>query len=142
MLFFFALQISIIGAKIGNMNPIVISAFQMFSGGLLTLLLNITYENFSIVTTKLTGVQIMAVGFLIIFNTLIAYLVQTTAPKYIESTTISLILSTEILFGAITSVILLGDIMTIKTVLGGLLIFASVVISETELKFLTKNREC
>jgi len=137
--FFFALQISIIGARIGKMNPVVINAFQMFSGGLLTLLLNITYENFSIVTTRLTTVQVVAVGFLIIFNTLIAYLVQTTAQKYVESSTASLILSTEILFGAITSVILLGDPVTMKTVMGGLLIFASVVIAETELKFFNKK---
>jgi len=102
-------------------------------------LLNITYENFSIVTTRLTTVQVVAVGFLIIFNTLIAYLVQTTAQKYVESSTASLILSTEILFGAITSVILLGDPVTMKTVMGGLLIFASVVIAETELKFFNKK---
>lgn len=136
---FFALQIAVIGAFIKDKDPIVINAFQMLSGGLLTLVLNIIFENFSIVTTRMNGVQISAIGFLIICNTLIAYLVQTISQKYVPSSTASLILSTEILFGAITSIIFMGDPITLKIAFGGLLIFASVIISETELKFLRKK---
>ena len=130
-----------IGAFIKDKNPIVINAFQMLSGGLLTLVLNIIFENFSIVTTRMNGVQILAIGFLIICNTLIAYLVQTISQKYVPSSTASLILSTEILFGAITSIIFMGDAITLKIAFGGLLIFASVIIAETELKFLKNNKE-
>lgn len=138
---FFALQIGVIGANLRgkSLNPITINAFQMFSGGLLTLVLNIVYEDFSIIKTRMNGVQIAAIAFLIICNTLIAYLVQTSAQKYIESSTASLILSMEILFGALASIIFMGDPITFKIIIGGLLIFASVIISETELKFLRKK---
>ena len=139
---FFALQISVIGANIGDQNPLVINAFQMLSGGLLTLVLNICFENFSIVTVRMTTLQMGAVGFLIIFNTLFAYVMQTIAQKYVASSTAALILSTEILFGALTSVIFMGEHITIKAILGGVLIFAAVLLSESDYdfdKFFTKQ---
>lgn len=137
---FFALQIAVVGAFIKDKNPIVINGFQMLSGGLLTLVLNIIFEDFSIITTRMNSIQIYSISFLIICNTLIAYLVQTISQKYVPSSTASLILSTEILFGAITSVIFMGENLTLKMVIGGLLIFASVIIAETELKFLKKRK--
>lgn len=141
---FFALQISIIGANIGSKNPIVINAFQMLSGGILTLLLNIFFEGFSIINSRINATQVLAIGFLIIFNTLIAYLVQTIAQKYVPSSTAALILSTEILFGAITSMLFMGEHITTKAIIGGFLIFLSVVLSESDYdldKLLGNNRE-
>ncbi|WP_410207730.1 DMT family transporter [Fusobacterium sp.] len=129
---FFALQISVIGANIGDKDPLVINAFQMLSGGILTLILNICFENFSIVTVRMTGIQVAAVGFLIIFNTLFAYVVQTIAQKYVSSSTAALILSTEILFGALTSVIFMGEHITTRAILGGVLIFVAVLLSESD----------
>ncbi|WP_294704404.1 DMT family transporter [uncultured Fusobacterium sp.] len=127
---FFALQMSLIGANISDKNPITVNTYQMLSAGILTLLLNVVFENFSIFTTRLNITQILAIGFLVVCNTLIAYLVQTAAQTYVPASTTSLILSTEILFGAITSVLFLGDPFTLKMVLGGILIFASVMIAE------------
>lgn len=129
---FFALQISVIGANIGDKDPLVINAFQMLSGGILTLILNICFENFSIVTVRMTGIQVAAAGFLIIFNTLFAYVVQTIAQKYVSSSTAALILSTEILFGALTSVIFMGEHITTRAILGGVLIFVAVLLSESD----------
>lgn len=137
---FFALQIAVVGAFIKNKNPIVINGFQMLSGGILTLFLNIIFEDFSIITTRMNIVQIYSISFLIICNTLIAYLVQTISQKYVSSSTASLILSTEILFGAITSVIFMGENLTLKMIIGGLFIFISVIIAETELKFLKRKK--
>lgn len=135
---FFAIQISIVGVKMGNMNAITINAFQMLSGGILTLLLNIFFENFSIINSRITGVQALAIGSLVIFNTLMAYCIQTVAQKHIPSSTAALILSTEILFAAITSVIFMGEQITLKVIIGGILIFIAVVISETDFSKLKK----
>lgn len=131
---FFALQMSIIGATINGKNPVIVNTFQMLSAGILTFVLNILFENFSLISTKLNTVQVLAIGFLVICNTMIAYLVQTAAQRYVAASTTSMILSTEILFGALASVIFMGDILTIKMLFGGILIFASVVLAEGDFK--------
>lgn len=125
---------SIIGATIKGKNPVIVNTFQMLSAGILTFVLNILFENFSLISTKLNTVQVLAIGFLVICNTMIAYLVQTAAQRYVAASTTSLILSTEILFGALASVIFMGDILTIKMLFGGILIFASVVLAEGDFK--------
>ena len=139
---FFALQISIIGANIGNQNPVVINAFQMLSGGLVTLFLNIFFEGFSIIHNEIVGVQIIAIGFLILFNTLFAYLVQTIAQKYVASSTAALILSGEIVFAVILSIIFFNEVLTPRILIGGGLIFLSVILAESNLDFtkFLKNR--
>ena len=132
---FFALQMSVIGATIENKNPVVVNTFQMLSAGILTFILNMIFENFSLLTTRLNLIQISAIGFLVIFNTMIAYLVQTAAQKYIIASTTSLILSLEILFGALASVIFMGDNLTFKMIIGGILIFSSVILVEGDFKW-------
>ncbi len=132
---FFALQMSIIGATIKKKNPIVVNTFQMLSAGILTFILNVLFENFSLTSTRLNLIQVSAIGFLVICNTMIAYLVQTAAQRHVPASTTSLILSTEILFGALASVIFMGDDLTFKMVLGGILIFTSVILAEGNFKW-------
>lgn len=132
---FFALQMSVIGATIKNKNPIVVNTFQMLSAGILTFILNMLFENFSLLHTNLNFTQTSAIGFLVICNTMIAYLIQTAAQRYVVASTTSMILSTEILFGAIASVIFMGDTLTFKIILGGVLIFMSVILAEGTFKF-------
>lgn len=128
--FFFALQLTIIEAKIKGKRPLVLNGFQMLSAGILTLFLNIFFEDASILTTKINLLQISAIIFLVLFNTFLAYLIQMFAQKYLSATTAVLILSTEILFGALTSIIFMNDTINLKVILGGILIFTSVLLSE------------
>ncbi|MEG0237966.1 EamA family transporter, partial [Cetobacterium sp.] len=58
------------------------------------------------------------------------YSIQTFAQKDIEPSKVSLILTTEIIFGAIFSVLILGDKLNLQLVLGGLLIFLSIILTE------------
>lgn len=130
---FFGLQIGVIGAYIGDKNPIVINGFQMLSGGILTLIFNMYFENFSIATSPIIKVQVISVGFLIIGNTLFAYLVQTAAQKYVPSSTAALILSGEIVFAAILATIFFGETISAKAIFGGICIFSSVLLSESSI---------
>lgn len=139
---FFALQIAVIGAYIKDMNPITINAFQMLSAGILTLGLNIGFENFSIINASITSTQAEAIAFLVVCNTLCAYLIQTAAQKYVASSTAALLLSGEIVFAGLISIMFFGDALTFKTILGGGLIFLSVILAENGFDFgkLLKNR--
>lgn len=131
---FFALQMSIIGASIKGKNPVVVNTFQMLSAGILTFVLNILFENFSLLDTRLNLIQVSAIGFLVVCNTLLAYLIQTAAQRHVEASSTSLILSTEILFGALTSVIFMNDPLTLKMGIGGILIFISILLAEETFK--------
>lgn len=126
----FALQIVVIGSRIKNKNPFTINGFQMFSAGIIGVILNIIFEESSIFTRIYDLKQILALLYIVIFNTFICYSIQTYAQKEINSSQVSLILTTEIIFGALFSVILLGDKMTLQVIIGGLLIFASILLTE------------
>ena len=81
----------------------------------------------------------MGALYLGIFSTAIAFLLQTICQSKVEQTRSALILSTESLFGTILSVIFLHEVVTIRMVVGCMIIFTSIIISETKLSFL-KNK--
>ncbi|MFK4785748.1 DMT family transporter [Fusobacterium sp. MFO224] len=132
---FFSLQMVILGIHMPGKNAFSVNAFQLFSGGLLTLILNIFFENFSLTNINFDFQQILAVLFLTVFNIFLGFLAQTQAQKYVEPSILSLILSTEILFGVALSIIFYHDPMTPKILIGGFLIVLSIIVSETKLKF-------
>lgn len=128
----FALQIVVIGSRIKNKNPFTINGFQMFSAGIIGILLNIIFEGATIFTRTYDFKQILALVYIIFFNTFICYSIQTYAQKEINPSQVSLILTTEIIFGALFSVLLLGDKMTFQVIIGGLLIFTSILLTEVK----------
>lgn len=132
--FFFALQISLVSAKIGEMNPLHINFAQMLTAGLLTLGYNVIFEGASVRLFPENRMQLLSVGFLVIFNTLLAYTAQTLAQKYVDSSIVSLILSTEILFGAFIAWLFLGEVLSVKALIGGFCMFLSIFIAEFEWK--------
>lgn len=77
--------------------------------------------------------------YLAVFSTTIAYLLQTIGQKFVSETKAAIILSTEALWGMAFSIVLLHEAMTLKMVIGALLIMTSILISETKLNFLRKS---
>lgn len=126
----FALQIVVIGSRIKNRNPFTINGFQMFSAGIIGILMNLLVEGGTIFTRSYDLKQILALTYIIAFNTFICYSIQTYAQKQINPSQVSLILTTEIIFGALFSILVLGDKMTLQVLVGGILIFGSVLLSE------------
>lgn len=82
---------------------------------------------------------VLGLLYLAIFCTMIGFLIQTIGQKYLSANTSALLLSLEAVFGTIFSVIFLGDILTGKMILGCVLMFSSILISE--LHFDKKNRK-
>ena len=73
-----------------------------------------------------------------IFSTMIGFLLQNVCQKYTAPSTASLLLSTESVFGVLSSVLLLGERMTPRMLAGCGLLFIAVLLSETKLSFLSK----
>lgn len=126
----FSLQIGIVGTRIKNCNPFIINCFQMLSAGVISIFVNIIFENATIITRSYNLKQFLALAYIITFNTFICYSIQTFAQKQINPSQVSLILTTEILFGAIFSTLLLGDKITTQVIIGGILIFGSIILPE------------
>ena len=76
-----------------------------------------------------------------IFSTTVAFLLQTVCQKDVSETKSAIILSLESVFGTILSVIILHEVLTIRMVIGCLVIFSAIIISETKLSFLHRGRK-
>ena len=92
------------------------------------------------VNISVEPIAYLGVIYLGIFSTTIGFLLQTICQKRVSETKTAIILSTESLFGTIFSVIIFKETVTVKLVMGCLLIFSAIIVSETKLSFL-KNRD-
>lgn len=91
-----------------------------------------------------TKLQASSVGFmgalyLGVFSTAVAFLLQTICQSRVDQTKSAIILSTESVFGTIMSVIIFHEILTFRMIIGCIIIFVSIIISETKLSFLKKK---
>jgi len=71
-----------------------------------------------------------------VFCTFLAFLGQTVAQKYTNSTHAAIILSLEAVFGSLLAIIILGDNFTSIMFLGCLIIFMGILTAETKWSFL------
>jgi len=88
----------------------------------------------------LTGRSIVAISYLGVFSTFIAFYLQTWGQKFSSATKTAIILSTESLFGTILGIIIFSDPVSFRSVIGCVLIFLSIIISETQLSFLKRRK--
>ena len=73
---------------------------------------------------------IAVILYLAVFCTTLAYACQNVGMQYADPTKSALILSTEALFGTLFSVLLLGEWLTGRMMIGGFLIFGAILIAE------------
>ncbi|MPM84790.1 hypothetical protein SDC9_131866 [bioreactor metagenome] len=90
--------------------------------------------------TNLGVGSIGSLVYLCIVATLLALTMQNTGLKYAEPSHAALLMGTESFFGAMFGVLLLGETFSVRTAFGAVLIMAAVVVSETQLKFLRRNK--
>ncbi|MDO4816716.1 MAG: DMT family transporter [Bacillota bacterium] len=81
-----------------------------------------------------------SIAYLSLMCTGACFLLQTWGQKYTPPSTAAIILMLESVFGAIISVIAGQEILTVGIVLGFMLIFIAILISETKLEFIFKRK--
>lgn len=96
-----------------------------------TITLPISGADFSVIGQS--WFSLGAVIFLGLFNTGLCYLIQMVAQKSLPPTRVSLILSSESLFGAVFSVLAGYDPFSIRLVVGGCIMMFSILLVETNL---------
>jgi drug/metabolite transporter (DMT)-like permease len=130
---FFAAHIVAISHFAKKSNPIILSVTQMLFTGILSLISALIFE------PKFNGISkngFISIFYLVVFSTMIAFLIQNVAQKYAHPNHVGVILCLESVFGAILSVIILHEVFTSHMILGCMTIFIAIVISETKLNFI------
>lgn len=122
----FALQIIITGVVINRCNSYCFTIIQLLTVALISFIWSLFSEPWAAFSFS-SGVAIVYLG---IFSTLVAYLLQTIAQRYTSEAKVGLILSTEALFGAILSVMILHEPITSRLVLGGLICLIAILMIE------------
>lgn len=130
---FFAAHISSVGYFAEHSDPIILTIIQFGVAAILFMLCAIIFESPPL---SFNNNMIFSVGYLVLFPTLLAFLIQNLAQKYTSSTHAAIILCLESVFGTIFAVIFLKELFTLKMFIGCSLILIAILMAETKLSFL------
>ena len=131
--FFYAAHIVCVAETAKDKDPWIIAALQFGFAALFSWIVTGVAEPRP---TDFGADVLGGVLYLSVFCTAIALSLQNFGQKYTHPSAAAIILSLESVFGVVFSVIFYHEVLTAKIVSGFVLIFVSVLISETKLSFL------
>lgn len=125
---FFAFHIVSLEFSTKNNDAMVINAIQMSVAAIISIPFALSLETMpSIISSQ----AILSCLYMICIATWLAFQLQTTAQKYTDASSASLLLCTESLFANVFGYFLLHEQKTPIMIFGGLLIFLSVILVES-----------
>lgn len=125
--FTFALHIFYTGTYAKEEDPVAMTFVQMGTSFALSFL-SVLYRGDHILGHDPRGY--LAVLYLGVFSTTICFLVMTISQKYTKPSRAAVIMSTESLFAMVFSILILKEVVTLRMVLGALVIFTAIVLPE------------
>lgn len=126
---FFASHIVSNGHFSRKINPIKLSILQMYFAFIFSLFTFLITDGGVIGVKSEAFISILYLG---IFCTSIAFFIQTYAQNKVHANKTAIFLSTESAFGTIFSIVLLKEVMTIELIVGCIVIFTAILISEVD----------
>ena len=130
---FYAIHILATAQAVAGRDPVVLAMLQFFTAGIIALICALIFE----APPSGAGVSdILGLVFLTVVSTAGCLLMQVFGQKYTPPSQASVIMTLEAVFGALSSVILFGEVLSLRLAIGFALTFAAVIISETKLSFL------
>lgn len=136
--FLFACHIVTVGIYSKKYDPIALTVIQLSFSAIISLAYVFIAGEVAFeipISGLLNGL------YLGIFCTFLAFLGQTVAQKYTNSTHAAIIMSLESVFGSLLSIIILGDHFTVIMFLGCLIIFMGIITAETKWSFLKSKQK-
>ena len=115
-------------------DPILMTILQFTMAAILSIIVTLVFEDNSAIV--LSKKAVFGVGYLAIMCTTVALLLQNIGQKFATASSAALILSTESIFGILIPVMMGIETLTTNKIIGFVLIFIAIVISETKLSFL------
>lgn len=124
---FFALQIVFIDHITPYIDSILLTAIEFLIAGFISLIITIFKE--PIVISELLK-ALPAIIYSALFSGCISYTLQIEGQKYTPPTLASMIMSTESVFAMFSGIIFLHEKLTLNIIIGSILIFGSIIISQ------------
>ena len=128
---FFALHIALLGRYTRDCDVFLLTFMQFLMCGICGLGLGIATEPQPPIESVLTLSVVGQIVWLAVVCSVIASLGQNVGQTRVPPSQAALILSLESVFGVLFSVLCYGEILTVRIVVGFVVIFAAIVISET-----------
>ena len=123
----FALQIILIDKFANDVDTIAFTAVQQLTGAILTGIIMFVIEKPSI---SIIGNNILQIIYLSLFAGAGAQLIQNRFQKDVEPSLASILMSFESVFGAIFGWLVLNQILSLKEIIGCILMFMAMLIAE------------
>lgn len=123
----FAAQIYLTGRYVNAIDPAILNFMQMLTAFLLSTIGLVTTGGIALHPSIRSMAAVLYLGAV---STSICYFLQTWAQKYVDETGSAIILSMESVFGTVFSIIILHEEVTMRMVIGSVLILGAVVISQ------------
>lgn len=133
----FAFHIFYTAKFVKTEDPVVLTIVQMVTAAVIGCIVILFRGEMSFSVETEGVLNLLYLG---IFSTTLAFLMQTVAQKYITETKAAIILATESFWGMVFSIIILSEIMTGRMIIGAFLILLAILISETKMGFLKKDK--
>jgi len=124
-----ALQIAYIDKFVSKVDPIPLASVQGITVAVIGFFMMLLFESPSIVSIKSSLINIL---YLSILSGGVAEALQITYQKDVEPTLASLFMSFESVFGALFGFILLNQVLSIRELIGCVLIFIAVLVAQKE----------
>lgn len=125
----FAIHIVLVSRFSQLYDVLMLTVFQFLVEGLLGLGVGGLFETLpplSVIGPEIVGQML----FLIVFASVVAFGIQNVSLAYVPPAQAALFLSLESVFGVLFSILLYGEVMTVRLVLGFALIFFAIMINE------------
>lgn len=125
--FVFAVQILAIDYFVRFVDPIKLSCAQLFVSGVLSIIVSLFTE-----TITIDGIinALPAILFTGICSSGIAYTLQIVGQKRVNAAVASLIMSLESVFAVIGGAMFMGETMSVREVIGCVIMFAAIILSQ------------
>lgn len=127
----FAVHIVYVAKFSEGRDILALTVWQFLFGGACGFVVGGLLETFPPVEALVDPTFLFNMAYLVIFASCVALVFQNVALAHVPPAQGSLFLSLESVFGVLFSVLLYGEVLTLKLVAGFVLIFFAIVISET-----------
>lgn len=136
---FYALHIVVSAQFTRTMDVMLLTISQFFFAALWSWGMAFFFEP-PLVVTEMSREIWLVLGYLCVFATAGALGLQTFGLKYTSPSAGALILSLESVFGVIFSIMVGAETVTARLLVGFVVIFIAIIVSETKLEFLQKKK--